>query len=132
MRKLARSVRETLELPQPEARLVGGRPAARSEIAVLTASVERITAQADREHLERELGLEIDLHGLAAILRFALARLSTLAHVREDVGGRLGDVLPGAFEIGVLDAFDRRTCREQRAPQPEREGTRAPFDRVHS
>src|SRR5690606_11746051 len=71
-RQLSRSIDEAVELTEPEAGVVRGRPATRAEIRLLSARVERVAAELEREHLEREIeavrvdvGLVLLAHGAA-------------------------------------------------------------------
>ena len=120
-RKLARAVGEALELAQPETRVVRGRSATGTEVGVRTARVERVAAEPDREHLEREIG---------ARCRAPRRCRRSFTRSRISAGARAMS-LPGLLEVGLLDVIAGRTRREERAPEAQREGARAALERVH-
>jgi hypothetical protein len=119
-RQLARAVDEALQLAQPETRVVRGRAAPVAEVGVRSARVERVAAETDREHLEREVGVDVTGRVLPALL-----------HEVEDLLGCAREEPPRLLEIGLLDVDAGGTRREERAPQPQRERATAAFERVH-
>ncbi len=96
------------------------RSAAWPELRVLAARVERVAAEADREHLERQLVIHVD-----EILRGA-----ALLHEVEDLRGRGGEDVPRLVEVRRVDRILRRARREERRPKTQRERARASLERV--
>src|SRR5262249_53357437 len=105
---------------EPEAGVVRGRAAPWTEASVLPAGVERIAAEAEREHLERQLGLEI-----------APVFLPSFLHQVEDLRGRPSDRRPGLLEVRLLGRVGRGVRREERGPEPKRKRAGTSLERVH-
>src|SRR5690606_30752012 len=103
---------------QPTAGLVRGWPSARAELGVLAARVERVAAELDGAHLERDAA------------RLVGAGAAALADEIEDLRRRAGRQLPRLLEDGRLEALSARARGEERAPEPQRERACAAFERV--
>jgi hypothetical protein len=99
---------------------VRGRARTRGQVRLVTAGIERVAAELEREHLQRHVDVEV----------FALI-LAALADELEQLGRHLGQQLARLLQVGRLDRLAGGPRGQQRGPQPQGEGPGAGHQRVH-